>query len=347
MKVISIEPYHDPIWRKLVLKGCSDVFQSPEWIKVIVDTYGFDTRANVLFDDDGEPVAGIPFSHIEDVRGERTVSLPFSDYCDPLVNTTKQWSVLTETLLTSSTPLKMRCLHNEIPLSDKRLDISNKAKWHGIDLSQDPDQLWSGFHSSARRAIKKAQRNGMVVRIAQHREDLRAFFELHLKVRKNKYHLVAQPYSFFESIWHQFIEKERGAIFLAIQEDDIIGGVVFLEWQNKIYYKFNASDPDKLYYRPNDLVIWEGIQYGQSKGYSHFDFGLSDWNQEGLLRYKRKYATEEKTIFFLSNKSDGGQSNQATELGNLFHQLTDLFTDESVPNHVTEKAGEVLYRYFT
>lgn len=342
-----IDPYQDPVWRNLVQLASCDVFQSPEWIKVIVDTYHFDTQAAVLLGDDDEPVAGIPFSSIEDVRGGRTVSFPFSDYCDPLVNSEDQWLLLTENLLSNGTTVKMRCLHNEIPLADKRLDVSSKAKWHGIDITADPDQLWSEFHSSARRAIRKAKKNGIVVRIAEEKEDLRAFFELHLKVRKNKYHLVAQPYSFFENIWDQFIERGMGALFLATVGNEIIGGVMFLEWQNKIYYKFNASDPDKLSYRPNDLVIWEGIQYGQSRGYTHFDFGLSDWDQEGLLRYKRKFATEEKTIFFLSSHQNGSQSNQVAEIGSLFNKLTDLFTDESVPNEVTEKAGEILYRYFT
>jgi hypothetical protein len=31
----------------------------------------------------------------------------------------------------------------------------------------------------------------------------------------------------------------------------------------------------------------------------------------------------------------------------LLNQLTDLFTDESVPDEITEKAGAVLYQYFT
>lgn len=42
--------------------------------------------------------------------------------------------------------------------------------------------------------------------------------------------------------------------------------------------------------------MWQGIQYGKAKGYTHLDFGLSDWDQEGLVRYKRKFATTDLSI---------------------------------------------------
>jgi len=51
----------------------------------------------------------------------------------------------------------------------------------------------------------KSQREGLVVRLAQSEEELRAFFEMHLKVRKYKYGLLAQPYRFFQNIWRHFI----------------------------------------------------------------------------------------------------------------------------------------------
>lgn len=98
--------------------------------------------------------------------------------------------------------------------------------------------------------------------------------------------------------------------------------------------------------RPNDLLIWEGIKYGKAQGYTDLDFGLSDWDQEGLVQYKRKYATEEKTISFLRYSPNGASTEQERQLRGLFSQLTDLFTDEAVPDDVTEKAGNVLYHLF-
>jgi lipid II:glycine glycyltransferase (peptidoglycan interpeptide bridge formation enzyme) len=119
-------------------------------------------------------------------------------------------------------------------------------------------------------------------------------------------HRLAQPYRCFENIWSYIIEQQAGVLLVAVYQGNIIRGVLFLEWKDGLYYNFNASAPTHLSLRPNDLLIWEGIQYGRVKGYTHLDFGLSDWDQEGLVRYKRKFASEEKTIFFLRYFSDGG-----------------------------------------
>ena len=55
---------------------------------------------------------------------------------------------------------------------------------------------------------------------------------------------------------------------------------------------------------------------------------------------------EEKTISFLRNKSSGDSTYQEQQISNLLPQLTDLLTDPSVPDIITEKAGEILYRLF-
>jgi hypothetical protein len=139
----------------------------------------------------------------------------------------------------------------------------------------------------------------------------------------------------------------KGALMLADYEGEVIGGVMYLEWQNKLFYKFNASNSQHTSLRPNDLVVWEGMKYGRSKGYEYLDFGVSDWDQEGLLQYKRKFATEEKTISFLRHMPAGSPSAKEQQIRQLLPQITDLFTDTAVPDHITEKAGDVLYRFFT
>ena len=347
MHTICVDPRTNPLWQKLIDQHPSDAFHSPSWMRVLSDTYGFDVNAYVLLDDAGEPIAGIPFGRVADSKGERIVTLPFSDYCDPLVGEIDHWQRLTEPLLEEHSSFTIRCVHNSLPLGDERFTLVNQAHWHGMDLRPDLDALWNGLHSSARRAIRKAKKQGVVVHKARDVETLRAFFELHLGVRKYKYRLLAQPYCFFENIWRQFIEERRGSLMIAVYEGEIIGGVVFLEWKDGLYYKFNASAPASLSLRPNDLLIWEGIQYGKAKGCTYLDLGLSDWDQEGLLRYKRKFATVEKTISFLRYSPNGASAQQAQQGADFLPQLTQLFTDEAVPDQVTEKAGEVLYRFFT
>lgn len=348
MNVMCIDPQSDPLWKRLIARYESNAFHSPNWMRVLTATYGFQAQAYVITDAAGEPVAGLPFCRIEDIRGKRLVALPFSDYCDPLVGEAAHWHLLLDKLLEEKAPFAIRPLHNAVALTDERLTLVNSAKWHGMDLSPDLDTLWMSLHGSARRAIRKAKKSGITVHAAESKQDLRAFFDLHLRVRKNKYRLLAQPYSFFENIWGQFIEKQNGLLLLARHEGEVIGGIFFLEWKEGIYYKFNASAASYLSQRPNDLALWNGIEYAKEKGFAHLDFGLSDWDQEGLLRYKRKFASEEKTISFLRYEPNGATagSERDKKIKQLLPQLTDLFTDEAVPDLITEQAGDVLYGLF-
>jgi CelD/BcsL family acetyltransferase involved in cellulose biosynthesis len=316
-------------------------------MQVLSDTYGWEPNAYVLLDESGKPKAGLPFCRISDLLGERIVALPFSDYCDPLVDDLNSWRLLIDGLLPEQLPISLRCLHNSLPLADERFTLAKQAKWHRLDLRPELDALWNAMHDSTHRAIRKSERAGLTVRVAQSEQELRSFFEMHLKIRKYKYGLLAQPYVFFQNIWRQFVDRQHGFLLLAMHEDKIVAGDFFLDWKDTLYYKFNASLPDDLSYRPNDLLIWEGIQRGKDSGLAYLDFGLSDVDQEGLIRYKRKFGTEEKSISFLRCPPNGSSTCAQKEMRELLSTLTNRFTDHLVPDSITERAGEDLYRLFT
>jgi CelD/BcsL family acetyltransferase involved in cellulose biosynthesis len=347
MSIICVDALCDCRWLEFVQRSSSDVFHSPAWLQVLAETYALEPKGYLLLDEQGEIQAGLPACRVIDFKRERLVALPFSDYCDPLVADSAQWNCLIEALVQSDRPLAIRCLHNEVPLQDARFRMTNRARWHGLDLRPEVDQLWNQLDGAARRAVRKAQQEGVIVRKAEDKEDLRRFFLLHMGVRKQKYQMLAQPYRFFENIWQKFVENDCGALMVAMLGDELIAGTLFLEWKDGFYYKFNASSPAYLQYRANDLLSWEGIQLAKRRGLAHLDFGLSDWDQDGLIRFKRKYASEEKTISFLrSDSADRGMSEPEQHLRRLLPQLTNLFTDHSVPDLVSEKAGATLYRYF-
>jgi CelD/BcsL family acetyltransferase involved in cellulose biosynthesis len=328
----------DPRWQRLLASQPSCVFHSPAWLGVLADTYGFTVEAHLLVDERGEPQAGIPVCRVEDLRGQRLVALSFSDFCDPLATTPTQWRILADRLLAEGQPIIVRPLHNELPLADERFTRFNRARWHGLDLRPPVENLWQALHESARRAVRKAQQAGVVVRIAADQADLRAFFDLHLHTRRAKYRMLAQPYRFFENIWHNFIEQGAGVLMVAEHQGDIIGATLYLEWQKTFVYKFNTSQPNRLALRPNDLLIWCGIEYAKAKDFTRLDFGLSDWDQEGLIRYKAKFATQEKTISFLRYTPDSSISPHDQEMRRLLGQLTTVLTDDETPNGLVEKA---------
>ena len=344
MDCVSVDPVHDERWRDLVEGADTDVFQSPSWLRVLGDTYDFAPRANVLVDDDGAVLAGMAFCRVFGVNGERNSSLPFSDYSDPIVSSSQDWNRLVLPLLKEEIPVTMSVLRNQLPAEDIRFTVVGTAKWHEIDVKPEIDLIWERVSPSARRAIRKARNVGVQLRQAKTRDELRAFFELHLRVRKYRHRLLAQPYQFFERIFDQFMETDNGVLILAESDGSIVAGVLFLEWKNKLYYKFNAWDPEFSASRPNDAILWAGIEYCKERDLAGLDLGLSDPSQEGLLRYKQKYASDERDILHL--RSPHSVKHADDESLSFMPGLVDLLTTQGVPDSVTEQAGQLLYKLF-
>ncbi|MGE0822335.1 MAG: lipid II:glycine glycyltransferase FemX [Candidatus Binatia bacterium] len=345
-KIVCLDPCADPRWQQLLERTPSSVFHSPAWLQVLSDTYGWDMRAYILLDPTGQPVAGMPFCAVTDLTGKRIVTLPFSDFCDPLVADSETWESFSNRLLQEQCPVMVRCLHSTVPLADTRFAVTKQARWHGLDLRPDCESQLRRLSNSCRWRIRRAQREGMTVQRAEQEEDVREFFALHRGIRKHKYRLLAQPYEFFTNIWRHFLARQTGVLLLARYQGKVIGSVVFLEWQDTLYYKFSASDPAYLSLGISELLIWEGIQYGKARGLTTLDFGLSDWGQDGLIQFKRKFATAEKTISFLRAAPRSEPTLEVQHARELLPVLTALFTDNSVPDEITDRAGEALYRFF-
>lgn len=309
----------------------------------IAQGYGLTISASVRTEG-GQIVDAVPFSHIADLRGERVVCIPFSDYCDPLVTNAEVWADLIEPILALNLPISLRCLHNEMPASDRRFSETGRAMWHAVDVKRSEDDIWAGLASSARQNIRKAQRSGITVREGRSVEDVRLFYDMHSALRKSKYRLLAQPFAFFEAIYDAFSADDRLTVLLAEVEDRPIAGIFLLEQAGTLYYKFNASIDQR--FRPNDLLAWHALLVGQRKGLDKLDFGLSDIDQPGLIRYKEKFATEKREISIIKHRPAGYEDLRGEQAGRLLGDVTTWMTDPEVPDELTRKAGDALYRFF-
>ena len=346
-EIVEIDPLEDERWEALAASSpFGSLFHSCAWIEVIRRTYGFPTRAVVTESSDGSLGAGVAYVPLSDPRGRRIVSLPFSDFCDPLVEDSETWRRLVDKLLLDRIPTTFRAVHNATIESDPRFTQYGDARWHGIDLSRPLDDIWKAI--GARNDIRKARREGVHVEVAADKSGLREFFDLHLAVRLRKHRQLAQPFAFFEAIWDSFLTRGQGFLLLARLNGRAIAGVLYLRYRNTIYYKFNASDANYLYARPNDLLTWEGLIRAKEVGCTQLDFGLSEAGHRGLLGYKRKFATEEKPIRLMRHTPPGWKvSDEHRQFAELLTSLTELFTEPEVPAKTSEGAGDLLYRFFT
>jgi CelD/BcsL family acetyltransferase involved in cellulose biosynthesis len=347
-ELLVADPRTDSRWRDLARGPAGHLFISPPWISAVCATYGFRPSCRILVDPDGSVRSGLAWVPVDDMCGPRALSLPFSDRADPVLRDAADWAQLGAGLARPDVPYTLRCFDDAVPAlragSPGELGRAAAAAWHGTWLDADVSGTHARLSSHARRNIRLAERAGVTVCLHTDRAAVRRFHDLHQRLRRDKYRLLAQPLELFERIWAEFAPSDGIVTALAHAGGEVVAGAVFLVWEDVLYYKFGASLREHLALRPNDAVFWAGLRLATERGLRLVDWGLSDLDQPGLVAYKRKWAPEERVIATL--RAGGESAPPAREQRALLGRLTELLTDPAVPDAVTARAGALLYRYF-
>jgi lipid II:glycine glycyltransferase (peptidoglycan interpeptide bridge formation enzyme) len=208
-----------------------------------------------------------------------------------------------------------------------------------MDLEEDPNQVRSRFHSTHRRNIKIAEKSGIQIRQGSSEQHLREFYRLHLMTRQRQ-GMPTQPWRFFKLLGKLLLEKDLGFIILAYQGEECVAASVFLKWKKTLMYKYGASTPTSLQYRPNNLVMWTAIRWGCENGFTVFDMGRTDNENTGLRQFKCGWGAQETPLAYtvLSQKPE------QEGVGNFQHLIQKII--QNSPIWVSQLTGQLFYRYF-
>jgi CelD/BcsL family acetyltransferase involved in cellulose biosynthesis len=340
MQIVFVDAVQDPRWQRLQALRDTSLFHSSPWLGSLAAAYGFRPQACLLLHR-GEAIAGLPVCRVSDFSGERVVASPFSDYCDPIVASPQEWTSLFTELCALGVPMTFRW--RDHGTDNSCLRVVRRARWHGVTVDGGLDAAWTRLVPAARRAVRKSLRERVEIRLLED-DQLDEFVRLHVALRKRKYRLLAQPAAFFVAIRDRF--KDIGGWFplAAVHDDRVVAVTVYLKWKDQLFYKFNASAAEALPLRPNDALMWEGIRLAHELGCTRLDLGASDDTQPGLIRFKRNYGAEEREIrdYYYDPTSQRVPGSHRAWLG----QASQLLTSPFVPDHLTRRAGALLYRYF-
>lgn len=324
----------------LRVPGANELFIDPAWWRVIADTYGMKVDVRWTEEVEGLVSSALPTVDIDDPSGRRTVSLPFCDFVDAPMQA-EDWSAFADPLIESGRRIVLDTTADHPATTDPRFETMIDGVDYVVAVDRKPSELMAGFSQLARRQIKRAARVGIRYRMATDLDSLRAYHRLHLGVRRHRHGLLAQPFSMFESIHEQFIEHGRGGVIVGELDGEVVGGCLLLVTDNAVHYKFSASAPDQRSNGVSHGAVFAALEYTNEMGRPDFDFGRSDLAHNGLVDFKRRYRPQER---LLACHTAGPDLNPAFR--DRLHRLTELFVDPSMPDDLTELAGNHLYRYF-
>lgn len=191
----------------------------------------------------------------------------------------------------SNSPITI--LHTPTKIKEKGIIALNEKTFY-IDLTKPTEEIFEGFDKKSKRyAIKKAEKDGVDIRLASNSEEIEKFYQFFSKFAQAK--KIPQ------------IEKkelENYDIFYALSiNKNYLGGCAFIKSNDKSIYRYKHG-ATSYQYNENNILIWKAIQYAKEQGYLIFDLGgvkiVEDKNSDYYKHYQFKEKFGGKIVDFYS-----------------------------------------------
>lgn len=163
-----------------------------------------------------------------------------------------------------------------------------------LDITPSQIKLLENMHSKWRYNIRLSSKKGVIIRPAQDKADLAAFYDI-LRETAQRDKFLIRGYEYFEWIWDYMVSNDFARIFIAEHEGEIISATLAMITGNKVWYLYGASSNHKRNTMPNYLIQWAMIQWAKDMGCTLYDFrGVSGDMDEsnplyGLYRFKKGF----------------------------------------------------------
>jgi len=335
LRAETIEPQADPRWQRFVESSpTAGVFHHVEWLRLLQAQYRYPLRALCVVTGNGEIRGGVPFAEIRSrLTGTRLVAVPFSDTCGPVL--ARPDDEVARRLLADEIRGEHTRTGTSIEIRAPFGDLGAGARYYRHELALG-EGVEAGFSKDVKRCITRARDGGVEVVRRTDGVGLDAFYRLHLLTRRRQ-GVPTQPKSFIARFSDLF-ERDLGCVLLAQWQGEPIAAAVFLAFKGVLTYKYAASDRHHLGRRPNHAILAAAIGWGCDACFHTFDFGRTDFDNDGLRAFKRSWGAEEREFHYTRLPSMGSDGAGVPKVAKTLIAHTPPITGRLV--------GQALYRHF-
>ena len=297
-QIFKLDPLHDARWSDFVdrTKG-SSIFHTREWLKALQQTFGYEPVVFTTSRPGEELRNSLQFCYVNSwLTGNRLVSLPFSDHCQPLGSAKDVSELLRGAVALADSKIKyieVRPLTGEVQNPFREAE----AFWlHRLDLRPDLVELHRCLHkSSIQRTIKRAQRRRIEIDQGREERHVKQFYRLFVLTRR-RFHLPPQPFRWFRNLVGCLGEKLQ--ISIASLNERPIAAIITLKHKNVVTYKYGASDSQFHSFGAVSLLFWNAICEAKQEGAEEFDFGRTAIENRGLATFKKRWGSDASELLY-------------------------------------------------
>jgi len=316
-------------------------FHGAAWAKVLQDTYGF-TPLYLTNGAAGQDQSLLPVMEVRSwLTGRRGVGLPFTDDSRPLCGGADAFPKLFSKAVEEGRKRgwkSLECRGGREGLENATPSLAFYG--HYVALDVDEARLFAHLDSSARRAVRKAEKSGVTTEISRGAEAMRTFYRLQCRTRK-KHGLPPQPFAFFRNIQKHILSQNLGIVVTASHQGRPIAASVYFQLGERAIYKFGASDERFQEFRGTNLVMWEAIKWHAAHGARSLHLGRTSLANDGLRRSKLGWGAREERIEYV--KYDLRADRFVADHDETSGWHTRVF--RRMPGPLARLAGALLYRH--
>lgn len=138
-----------------------------------------------------------------------------------------------------------------------------------VDLSPSLDDILMSLHQKGRHAIRRAERDGVVVKkVEPTDENCQIMYDMLAETGRGAGFPI-RPYQYYRDFYQSY--GENGGLFLAYYDDQPVAGGFAMVQGTKSMYKDGASVRNRPAYGASHLLQWHIIQWTKSKGSTEHD----------------------------------------------------------------------------
>ena len=152
--------------------------------------------------------------------------------------------------------------------------------------------LWDHYSRNVRRDIRRAHRNGIVVRRIEARHEVEQFYPLYLASLARNRAAAKYPLQWFYMFYEYLIREGEADLLLALKDDLPVAGISLVYSEDYAHYFMAGSRYEFLRHQPNEALLHRALEIAIDKGKRYFDFMSSDKEDVNLIRFKEKWGAE-------------------------------------------------------
>ncbi|HXO30877.1 MAG TPA: GNAT family N-acetyltransferase [Candidatus Acidoferrales bacterium] len=323
------------------------MFHTSGWLAALQQTYDYEPIVFTTSPPEERLRNGLVFCKVKSwVTGRRLVSLPFSDHCALLADTSSEQEELLSHFCERASrdgythaEIRPKNTGDSVPLAAANLEIAERFCLHALSLDPPLDVLFHNLHKDCiQRKIHRAQKEHLSYESGRTEPLLRTFYQLLMRTRRRQL-LPPQPLKWFRNLVKSM--GENLTIRIVSKDHCPVAAMLTLSHKTTLTFKYGCSDERFQNLGGTPFLFWKAIQEAKDQGLRELDLGRSAIDHTGLIQFKDRLGAVKTVLPYWR-----GPSGRAAAPARLWWKIRMTKGIMSwIPEPVLVASGRFLYRH--